>query len=328
MKLRHHRFAFSVLAVVIAGVWLAQLPAAAQSQAAAPKTYTAKTPWGHPDLMGTWTAWDRTPLQAPDPGKVIPPSGVNEDDGRRPTFKYQGQEYEYAGLGSGMGREHESPISARRRSLVSDPENGRLPLKVTPREPSDQELFDDYLNHSAWTRCISMGVPGRLLSAAGGGYNKAYDIFQSPGHVVIYHEMLHEARVIPLDGGPHVGPDVKMWMGDSRGRWEGQTLVVETTNFNGKGDGQPRGVKQTQALKVVERFTRVDDKTLQYEVTLTDPNVYTRPWTAMQFHNLDPKYTIYEYACHEGNMRYMTTVLSRGRLLEAQGAPPATGRAR
>ena len=219
-----------------------------------------------------------------------------------------------------MGREHNSPISAERRSLVSVPESGRIPVipsKVQRR--SQRSLLDSYENQSAWTRCISMGVPGRLLNGAGGGYNKAYEIFQTPTSVVVYHEMLHEARVIPLDGRPHIGSDVQMWMGDSRGHWEGQTLVVETTNFNDKGDSYG-GVPMTKALRVVERFTRVDAKTLKYEVTLTDPNVYSQPWTAVQFHNNDPQYVIYEYACHEGNMRYMETTLGRGRILDAEEA--------
>ena len=309
------RTAFGIVATVAIGTWLAQIPAAVQGQAPAAKSYTAMTPWGHPDLQATWTQWDGTPLEARKPGDAPPPDNSPE------VFVYQGREYKYAGLGSGMGREHTSPVSARRESLVYDPPNRRIPVIASKviRRPQRAQM-DSYLNQSAWTRCISMGVPGHLLEQfADRGYNKAYEIFQTPHHVVIVHEMLHEARVIPLDAGPHVGQDIRMWLGDSRGRWEGRTLVVDTTNFNGKGDNKA-GVPQTDALRVVERFTRVDENTMQYEVTVIDPNVYSQPWSARQFHNSDPQYTIYEYGCHEGNMRYMETTLGRGRLLDAEEA--------
>ena len=322
------RATFGFVAAVVIGVWLMHVPAFAQvngqgawltgkAPVAAPsaKTWTAKTPWGHPDLQGTWTSWDLTPTQARDPNAAPAAAATDEDgDNARAPFKYNGQEYQYQGLGSGMGREHQSPTSAKRESLVYSPANGRIPVIASKRiRRSPDSLFEDWRNNSNWTRCITMGVPGRYLNGAGGGYNKAYDIVQTPTTVVLLHEMLHEARVIPLDGKPHPGPDVQMYMGDSRGHWEGQTLVVETTNFNGKGDGYG-GVPVTPALKVVERFTRVNEAQLEYDVTVTDPNVYSAPWSAKQFHNLDPKYTVFEYACHEGNMRYMEGTLTKWRV--------------
>jgi hypothetical protein len=316
MTTHPRQLAFGVVAVII-GLWVAQIPAAGQSQPAAAKPSAAKTPWGHPDLQGTWTTWDLTPLQGRNPDAAE--AAAESEDNSREVFVYNGQEYKYQGLGSGMGREHTSPVSPRRQSLVYDPANGRIPVIPSKRlRRSQSDVFVDYRNNNAWTRCLSMGVPGRLLNGAGGGYNKAYEIFQTPNAVVIHHEMLHETRVIPLDGRPHVSQDVRMWLGDSRGRWEGQTLVVDTTNFNGRGDAVG-GVPQTEGLHVVERFTRVDQKTLQYEVTVTDPNVYSQPWSAKQFHNLDPSYVIYEYACHEGNMRYMEQTLGRGALEQEAG---------
>jgi hypothetical protein len=165
-------------------------------------------------------------------------------------------------------------------------------------------------------------MPGRMLEGGLGGYNRGYEIFQSPGYVVIFQEMIHATRIIPVDGRPHVGATIRQWHGDSRGHWEGNTLVVETTNFNNKGLGTG-GRPQTEALTIVERITRTDAKTLDYQATFTDPNVYTKPWTARQPHNLDPDYVIYEYACHEGNTRYMTGVLTQGRLRDAEEAEAA-----
>ena len=327
MKTHRCRAAVGVLAIVLVAAWLVPASTSGQSGGAPTTTYSGKTPWGHPDLQGMWTTWDETSLEsaeaasATDNTRNLREVDGADEDARKP-FVYQGQAYRSRGLGSGMGREHNSPVSKKRPSLVVDPPNGRLPLLPgKSHRPTERELMDDYLHQGAWARCITMGVPGRLLfGRPDNGYNKGYEIFQTPGHVVVFHEMMHEARVIPLDGRPHVSQDIRLWQGDSRGHWDGPTLVVETTNFNGKGEGQPTSVPATQALHVIERFTRVDEKTLKYETTLTDPNVYSRPWTGMQFHNLDPKYTIFEYACHEGNWRYMETTLARGRLLDAEEA--------
>jgi hypothetical protein len=141
------------------------------------------------------------------------------------------------------------------------------------------------------------------------GYNNAYEIIQIPGYVVIVYEMIHDTRVIPLDGRPHVGASIKLWNGDSRGRWEGDTLVIDTTNYNDKGSiatsaatGRIRGIPQSEELHVVERFTRVSASTINYSVTITDPKVYTQPWTVALPLNRDEHYRMFEYACHEGNL--------------------------
>jgi hypothetical protein len=158
------------------------------------------------------------------------------------------------------------------------------------------------------------------------GYNNAYQIVQTPGYVMIAHEMIHEARLIPVDGRPHLDKDIKMWTGDPRGRWDGKTLVVETTNFNGLGwiatnaaSARIRGVPHSDALKLVERFTRVDADTINYEVTIEDPNVYTRPWTVAIPLTRDDSYQIFEYACHEGN-HAIENVLSMARNAEKRAA--------
>jgi len=322
---------------VIAVVWLAPVlvagqattatkaPATAKASATAAKPttaakpYSAKTPWGDPDLQGMWTTWDETPLQTPNPD----PGAAAADRKRRAEFDGVDGKGTNEGLGGGMSRLHFSPVSARRQSLVVDPPNGRVPVKPEKVEFVPlRAMLDTWETHGAWSRCITRGVPGRLLQGGTGGYNKGYQILQIPGYVVIFPEEIHDARIIPLDGRPHVGKDIRLWNGDSRGRWDGQTLVVETTNFNHKGEGVG-DVPTSEGLRVVERFTRVDATTINYEVTFEDPNVYTRSWTAMQPHNLDPKYIIYEYACHEGNTRYMEDSLTQGRIRDAEEAEAA-----
>jgi hypothetical protein len=161
------------------------------------------------------------------------------------------------------------------------------------------------------------------------GYNNAYQIIQIPGYVVIASEMIHDTRIIPLDGRPHLGSNIRQWNGDSRGRFEGNTLVVETTNFNDKGSiatsaatGRIRGIPQSEQLHLVERFTRVDASTINYSVTITDPKVYTQSWTVALPLNRDPHYQMFEYACHEGNQA--TELMLRGaRTLEREAAAKA-----
>ena len=186
-------------------------------------------------------------------------------------------------------------VGTRRTSLVVDPPDGRVPLRPEAEAKRDYDLehsADSYEHMSVWDRCITRGVPGGMFPA---GYNNAYQIVQIPGYVVILYEMIHEARMIPLDGRPHPPAGVGLWNGDSVGRWEGNTLVVDTTNFNGKGwiatsaaAGRVKGIPQSTALHVVERFTRVDADTIDYEVTIDDPNVYTRPWKVAIPLNRDP----------------------------------------
>jgi len=148
-------------------------------------------------------------------------------------------------------------------------------------------------------------VPGSMWP---GAYNNGHQIVQTPGYVVLHSEMIHEARVIPLDGRPHLPAAVRSWDGDSRGRWEGETLVIDTTNFNGKGwvatnaaAGRIRGIHLSEAAHTIERLTRVDADTIQYEATIEDPEVYTRSWKVAFPLNRDERYRIFEYACHEGN---------------------------
>ena len=302
--------ALGVSAVVIVCVSLASAPVVGQVPTAAAKT-TAVKPWtaprtpdGQPDLQGMWLNFDSTPFERPatEPRPVAEPtapgqiSGFTEDTATR---------------------------SARRRSLVVDPPDGKVPVMPWAEAKRDYNLAhlgDSWEHHGTWERCITRSVPGGIFPT---GYNSAYQILQTPGYVVILYEMIHEARLIPLDGRPHVPQNIRLWNGDPRGRWEVQTLVVETTNYNDKGSistnaatGRIKGVPQSEALQVVERFTRIDANTINYEVTIVDPKVYTQPWTVAMPLNRDETYRMFEYSCHEGNDNYMKSAIGGGRAEE------------
>ena len=260
----------------------------AQSDPAAkPRGILTRTPDGHPDLQGMWTNYDPTPFERLKPGEERP---------REPA------------VSTADWLVQDSPISARRPSMVVDPPDGRVPLKREAIEKRDLDYAtrtEAIEHYSPWERCITRGVPGGMFP---GAYNNGHQIVQTRDFVVIHSEMIHEARVIPLDRRPHLGPAAASWSGDARGRWDGDTLVVDTTNFNGRSwiatnaaAGWLRGIPQSEACHLVERFTRVDASTIQYQATIDDPNVYTRPWTVAFPLNKDERYTIFEYACHEGN---------------------------
>jgi hypothetical protein len=166
------------------------------------------------------------------------------------------------------------------------------------------------------------------------GYNNAYRIIQVPGYVVMMFEMIHETRIIPIDGRPTLGRGIEQWNGEPRGRWEGNTLVVESTNYNSKGSiatsaatGRIRGIPQTSNMKVTERFTPKDANTIDYEVTIEDPKVYTKPWTLSLPLNRDESYQFFEYTCHEGNYA-MANSLSYGRQRDREAAAAAKSSSR
>jgi len=191
-----------------------------------------------------------------------------------------------------------------RTSLITDPPDGKIPALTPEAQQRDAARAEYRRLHPAdgpediplSQRCLARGLP--LISA---GYNSYYQIVQTPDYVVLHLEMMHDARIIPLDGRPHINQTVRQWLGDSRGHWEGDTLVVETTNFNDKPDGtvQIRASTDTN-LRLIERFTRVSANTINYEVTVSDPTTFTRPWT-FKIPWKQTKDQIYEFACHEGN---------------------------
>jgi len=277
---------FATAAVLLACTSL-MLGRSQSTRTPAPAWNMPRTSDGHPDLQGVWTNYDATPFERPAPGGAAAPRlAVSTQD-----WLLQ-----------------DGPKSPVRTSMVIDPPDGKVPLRADAAAKRDELMAlpsDSLLRYGPWERCITRGVPGSLFP---GAYNNGHQIVQTATHVVIHSEMIHEARVIPLDGRPHVSPALRSWDGDSRGRWEGDTLVVDTTNFNGRGwiitnaaGGAMRGIAQTEACHIVERFRRVDANTIQYEATIDDPNVYTRPWTVAFPLNRDDRYQLFEYACHEGN---------------------------
>lgn len=251
------------------------------------KWIASRTPDGQPDLQGMWTNYDRTPFERLGPGEA-------REGG--------------PGVSTGDWLIQDSPISPRRPSMVIDPPNGRVPLKreaIAKRDAAQALDSGDLEHYGPWERCITRGVPGSMWP---GAYNNGHQIVQTAKFIVLHSEMIHEARVIPLDGRKHLPADVKSWDGDSLGHWDGDTLVVDTTNFNGKGwiatngaSGWLRGIELSQAAHVVERLTRVDENTIHYEATINDPDVYTSSWKMAFPLNKDERYRIFEYACHEGN---------------------------
>lgn len=327
----------SALAAVLA---LVSLPMAGQAPAKQTKTSKAytppKTPWGDPDLEGVW------------PGNMGVPMQRNAKLGERTTLTDEEFAAKEAQARQQAKADAESTASSdtrvgigppsywtergkpsRQTSLIVDPPNGRLPDLTAEAQKYRKEArggkglpgewkgeADSYADLNIYYRCISRGLLGSVIPVV---YNNGNQIVQGPGYVAFRNEMIHETRVIPLDGRPHVGPAIKMIMGDSRGRWEGNDLVVETTNFTDKdaigsnGAGYPGdpGYHSDQ-LRVIERFTRTGDKSMDYRITVIDEKTWVRPWTILIQLEKNDDYQLLEYACHEGNYA-MVDILSGAR---------------
>src|ERR1700730_1252059 len=306
--------------------------ASAQSKPQSKQWTPPRTADGQPDLQGVWTNATITPFERPaqlagkaflteqEAAEIEKQSAQSKVD-RPPTAGDVGT-YNQVWFDSGT-----KVVSTRQTSLVVEPPDGRVPVKPSAEAKRDYDLAhaaDSWEYMSVWDRCITRGVPAGMFPA---GYNNSYQILQTPGYVVIFYEMIHETRIIPLDDRPHVSAGIRLWNGDSRGHWEGKTLVVDTTNYNNKGSIgtsaatlRIKGIPQSEALHVVERFTRTSPETISYEVTIDDPPMYSRPWKAAFPLTRDEKYKIYEYACHEGN-HAVENVLGGGRALDkAQAA--------
>jgi hypothetical protein len=314
---------------VIAAVSAASMPVAGQTpKAATAKTWTPpRTPDGQPDLQGMWTNATITPFERPraladkpfltEAEAAAIERQAAERRARADDVRTPGDVGSYNDVWFDSGTR---VVGTRATSLVIDPPDGRVPITAAAEQARDRNLtsVDSYELMSPWDRCITRG-PGTMFPA---GYNNAYQIVQTPGFVTIVHEMIHEARIIPIDGRPHLDKSIRLWTGDPRGHWDGNTLVVETTNYNDKGwiatnaaSARIRGVPHSEALRLVERFTRVDADTITYQVTIEDPDVYTRPWTVAIPLSRDDSYQMFEYACHEGN-KAVAHVLSAARVAE------------
>jgi hypothetical protein len=306
------------LATTLVAALLVAAPVVAQTPAAPPKATNRPwkpplTPDGHPDLQGTWVNGTLTSFERPN--NLADKAFLTEEEAA--ALEQQSAERRASAdrnrRPGDVGSDNEAFVDTgykvtktRQTSLVVDPPDGRVPLRPEAEKTRDFNLanLDTWETMSPWDRCITRG-PTVLFPA---NYNNGYQIVQTPGYVVILAEMIHEARVIPLDGRPHEPPSVRSWLGDSRGHWEGNTLVVDTTNFNDKGwlttyasSGRIRGVPHSDALHLVERFTLVDQDTIIYQMTIDDPSAFTKPWTVSLPFSRDEKYQLFEYACHEGN---------------------------
>ena len=304
----------TILHVLVLAV-LTAVPSSAQTE---PDGWIPpRTPEGRPDLQGVWTNATITPFER---GNSMPYSGVAFPESARDRTVFTEEEgarleaQTVAGRPDVLGAYNvwmdagNRLLSTRQTSLVVDPPDGRVPVKAwaaSAREHDISRQRDEYNAMSTWDRCITRGVPGSMLPT---GYNNAYRIVQTPDVVAIQYEMIHDVRVIPVTDNAHADEGVELWMGDARAHWEGDTLVVDTTNFNdgtmivtSSRDGRLKGLPVGDAMHVVERFTRISEDELMWEVTVDDPDVYDRPWTLSMPLTLVSDYVMYEYACHEGN---------------------------
>ena len=319
------------------------MPAGEDPAAAAPRTQAPRTPWGDPDLQGIWVGSTLTPLERPaefEGREFLTYAEVARlEDGallRQARLAQRPSERATAG-GSVDWRADGTPgfyndfwldgswrwLRSRRTSLVVDPPAGRIPYTADARQgerPHGSGPWHSFLDLDTGERCLGDGLPQVWF-----GYNPNHQIFQNRTHVVIVHEMFSQRRIIPLDGGPPT--NIPRWNGEPRGRWDGDTLVVESRTFVDRPDARWASTWRhpTGSLHLVERFTRVDAETIDYEATITDPARFARPWTIQLALSADQSGRgvaaggLFEFACHEGNYA-MTNVLRGARAQEHEEA--------
>jgi hypothetical protein len=314
MKQRTKRLGW-IAAGVAATAFTASLPVAAQEAA----WEHPKTAWGDPDLQGMWPVNHMTGVPLVRPPQFGDRNTLTDEEFRQREMQLNRRNEAYdAEISSGkMGMGHwaeAGQVPTRVASLIIDPPDGQFPeltdlgKEVSPTMGTSwfRDTWDRPEDFDVWDRCITRGLPASMFPMQ---YNNGIEIIQTPGYVVLRLEMIHEARIIPVDGTPPLDPAIKQWLGESRGRWEGNTLVVETTNFNGiphmtniGTSGSPGfNTPTSDELHITERFTRIGEDQLEYEVTVADPVMQTRTWTAAYTWVLNNDYEIFEYACHEGN---------------------------
>ena len=327
----------STVAVFAANPAAEQTPARAAGAATTAKPYVApKTPWGDPDLQGGYSNKDENGIPFERPGALAGKQVEEVDDSELAELvKDRDANRLEAARGIGGRETGAGPVhwyehygaQNSRAWMVTDPADGRIPAQT----PAAQQRIaarnagrgggrgagfgeggraDSYTDRSFYDRCITRGMPGSMMPAI---YGNAYDITQAPGLVAIRYEMIHETRVIPLDNSPRTGQ--RSHMGDARGRFEGDTLVVETINFD------PRTVYRngSDKMKLVERFKPVAPGKIEWSMTVDDPETWVRPWTFAMALTADPEQSLFEYACHEGNYA-MRNILSAARAEEKAAA--------
>ncbi|HIM50910.1 MAG TPA: hypothetical protein EYM36_03210 [Acidobacteria bacterium] len=312
----------AVVALVGALVLTLGVPATAQNRSAAESSETwtpERLADGQPNITGMWNNSNAmfTPLELP--AELTGRDDISADElqaraeargqGRIAASEWRGHENS-----RGVGGYHfywfdwywETPVDIGQPALIVDPPTGRIPERTANARESIAmnmaELHDAAGNMESGDRCISRGVLGMMMPTE---YNNGTLILQSPGYVVILSEMIHNARIIPVGDSPHVDTDIRQWEGDPRGHWEGNTLIVESTNFravqNIRGPSAGIRSRQSEAQRIVERFSLVGPDMLRYSVTMDDAETYTAPWSAAFPFNRDDDYLQFEYACHEGN---------------------------
>jgi hypothetical protein len=334
-------FPCAVFAIAVSTLSFASLIA----QEARPSTKHAKsytpprTPWGDPDLQGNYTNKyeQSTPLERPDEFVGRRVEDVTGDELARVLAKRQQDVLSRpAGVGPSQFRDTLDVIKGSRAWLIVDPPDGRIP-PMTPEalrrlgraDPSlDSGIngvfnmrrrtgstfgggpFDGPEDITLWERCITRGLPGAMMPHIIGN---SYQVLQSPGFVVIRYELVHDARIIPIDGREHLAKGIGLEMGDARGRWDGESLVVETSNFKERSTYRNANAA---SLRLIERFTRKSHDRLEWSVTVDDPATWTRPWTFAMPLTMNDQEPVLEFACHEGNYA-VPNILSAARSSEA-----------
>jgi hypothetical protein len=325
--------AFAVVSFVLAAH--AQGPSAASAGRASGQSYRVpRTSWGDPDLEGKWPSSRAAgiPLQRAESLGTRNTLTDQEFADRaaqaerqlaqdNADFDFEHPSVPFGQVGGGQSPpQHwfERSAPQRQASLIVDPPNGRLPAltpaaqkRVAERRARENGNSASYTDFNLTERCITRGLVGSVLP---GGYNNGNQIVQSPGYVTFVNEMIHESRVVPLDGRPHPNPAIRTYLGDSRGHWEGDTLVVETTNFLDRTGVGMNGTGASEALKITERFQRTSDTMINYSVTINDPMTWTAPFTISYDLGRDDRYGMFEYACHEGN--YALQNIMRGQRVQ------------
>jgi hypothetical protein len=289
---------------------------------------------GHPDLQGFWTNNTYTPLERPrnvskefftrEEALELEKKATEEETEQTVPGTVADVHYDFTQFS--LDRNQSAHALNLRTSIIVDPVDGKLPPLTAEGQKRAAERAELAKRVGRWDSAQSNDLDDRCIIFQGAGppmlpqgYNSNYQIVQTPGYVMILFEMAHDTRIIPLDGRPHVSRNIRQWTGDSRGHWEGDTLVIETSNFNGKNP--LRG--SSENLRVVERFTRVDADTIQYKFTVEDESTWTRPWTG----EIPLRKTIgplFEHACHEGNYGLYNTLV--GARLEEKKAAEETAK--
>ena len=313
----------------------------------APATFAPpRTAWGDPDLQGVYTFATQTPLQRPVAlgDKTEYTEAERAEQEKKLKEKHQeniatNEHFSYNSLWFVGDEGHPTG----RTSLIVDPPTGRFPpltergerlrqanvARLAAKRIGKDEITNTWEDHTMYNRCLSRPFP-RVNQE----YNQGVEILQTPGSVVILYESMHDVRIIPTDGSPHLDASLRQWNGDPRGHWEGNTLVVDWTNFDGRQrteDSAPFGGFTQENMTFTERFTRVDANTIDYRVTVKDPEIWTTPWTfSLPWKSGNSNYTgpddLFEFACHEGNYRMIEDTITGTRELmkkKAQEAQPA-----